>query len=128
MGNVGAIQEVTRDTWEWTTVEQLAQDIRYACRTLRPMTAERGAHFLRVIGRLGPDSTLEAAQAELDVIAAALAGEYPDDSGGRGIRVASELETLDSPTCCWPALPAEAVKSRCARRSALPGGGSSVSC
>ena len=26
---------MTRDTWGWTTLEQLAQDVRYACRTLR---------------------------------------------------------------------------------------------
>ena len=35
LGNVGLIKEVTRDTWGWTTLEQLAQDVRYACRTLR---------------------------------------------------------------------------------------------
>ena len=34
-GNVGVITEVTRDMWGWTVVEQLWQDVRYACRTLR---------------------------------------------------------------------------------------------
>ncbi|HEV2983053.1 MAG TPA: ABC transporter permease, partial [Vicinamibacterales bacterium] len=75
----------------WVT---LAEDARVDHPEDPPMTAERGAHFLKVIGRLGPHSTLQAAQAELDVIAAALAREYPDDNGGRGVRVASQLETL----------------------------------
>ena len=35
LGNLPLIKEVTRDTWGWTTVEQILQDIRYACRTLR---------------------------------------------------------------------------------------------
>jgi len=35
VGNLGLIKEVTRDIWGWTAVEHVAQDIRYACRTLR---------------------------------------------------------------------------------------------
>ena len=34
-GNVQLVHEVTRDTWGWKPIEQLAQDVRYACRTLR---------------------------------------------------------------------------------------------
>ena len=34
-GNVGVVQEHVRDAWGWTMVEQLAQDVRYAMRTLR---------------------------------------------------------------------------------------------
>jgi predicted permease len=34
-GNVGAVQEQVRDEWGWTMVEQLAQDVRFAIRTMR---------------------------------------------------------------------------------------------
>ena len=34
-GSVQLVHEVTRDTWGWKPIEQLAQDVRYACRTLR---------------------------------------------------------------------------------------------
>ncbi len=47
----------------------------------------RGARFLEVVGRLRPGATLEAAQADLAVIAARLAGDYPDSNKGRGVMV-----------------------------------------
>jgi predicted permease len=34
-GNVGHAREVTREQWGWTWLEQLAQDVRYALRSLR---------------------------------------------------------------------------------------------
>src|SRR5260370_29752392 len=34
LGNVALIQEDTRATWGWTTLEQLGQDVRYAVRTM----------------------------------------------------------------------------------------------
>ena len=34
LGNVGLIKEVTRDTWGWTTLERLMQDLRYGLRIL----------------------------------------------------------------------------------------------
>src|SRR6185436_18941561 len=34
-GNVPLVKETTRDTWGWTTLEQILQDVRYACRMLR---------------------------------------------------------------------------------------------
>jgi predicted permease len=45
-----------------------------------PMTAQRGADTLEVIGRLRPNATLEQAKAELDVIARNLAKQYPDSN------------------------------------------------
>jgi predicted permease len=45
-----------------------------------PMTAQRGADTLEVIGRLRPNVTLEQAKAELDVIARNLAKQYPDSN------------------------------------------------
>jgi predicted permease len=35
LGNLGRVQEETRAAWGWTLVEQLAQDLRYAARTIR---------------------------------------------------------------------------------------------
>jgi putative ABC transport system permease protein len=34
-GNVARLREETRDTWGWTSVERLIQDIRYGLRTMR---------------------------------------------------------------------------------------------
>jgi putative ABC transport system permease protein len=40
--------------------------------------AERGGHFLRVVGRLAPGVSLPAAQAQMDTIATRLQQRYPD--------------------------------------------------
>jgi putative ABC transport system permease protein len=71
-----------------------AEDARVDSPGDTPMTAERGAHFLKVIGRLRPSASLGSAQAEMDVIAAALARDHPDENSHRGVRVTSELERL----------------------------------
>jgi len=34
LGNLALVQEDTRATWGWTMLEQLGQDLRYACRTM----------------------------------------------------------------------------------------------
>ncbi len=59
-----------------------------------PVTAQRGAHFLRVIGRLKPGVTLEQAQADLTTIASRLEQQYPDTNTRRGLRVDSALSAL----------------------------------
>jgi putative ABC transport system permease protein len=71
-----------------------AQDARVDDPGDRPMTAQRGAHFLNVIGRLRPSASIASAQAEFDVIAADLARAYPDDDRRRGVRVLGELDRL----------------------------------
>ncbi|HEU4766576.1 MAG TPA: ABC transporter permease, partial [Pyrinomonadaceae bacterium] len=48
-----------------------------------PVTEQRGAHFLRVIGRLKPGVTEDQAQAELAAIGARLAQQYPDENTNR---------------------------------------------
>ena len=74
----------------WVTV---AQDAR-AEPGDTPITTERGAHFIRVIGRLRSGTAVAAAQSELDAVAAALAREYPDENGTRGIVLTPELDRL----------------------------------
>jgi len=61
----------------------------------QPMTAERGAHFLAVIGRLNPGVTSDQAQADLEVIARNLSTQYPDSNRHFvGAVVTTELENL----------------------------------
>jgi putative ABC transport system permease protein len=59
-----------------------------------PITEERGAHYIKVIGRLQPGVSLAAAQSEIDGIAASLAREYPNDNATRGVLLTPELDRL----------------------------------
>lgn len=54
------------------------------------MADERSAHFLRAIARMKPGVTLAEAQANLDVITAALAKQYPDSDKYFRAHVTSE--------------------------------------
>ena len=58
------------------------------------VTGQRGAHFLRVIGRLKPGVTEEQAQAELTAIAARLEQQYPDTNTNKSLRLESALTAL----------------------------------
>lgn len=49
-----------------------------------PAIATRPQHWVRVVGRVGPDIALEAAQAEMAGIMADLEVEYPGDNANRG--------------------------------------------
>src|SRR5215510_2926939 len=71
----------------WTTIaDDAAGD--------SPLTAQRGAHFLRAIGRLKPGISEAQAQAEADAIAARLEQQYPDTNTHKGIQVESALHAL----------------------------------
>jgi putative ABC transport system permease protein len=59
-----------------------------------PATAQRGAHFLRLIGRLKPGVSKSQAQAEADTIGARLAQQYPDTNTNKGIRIEPTLQAL----------------------------------
>ena len=63
----------------WTSLGQDAQ----AQAGDRPATAQRGQHMMDVIGRLKSGVSLNQAQAEMNVIAEALAKQYPNDNGKR---------------------------------------------
>src|SRR6266568_654024 len=75
----------------WTTI---AAD-REAPPGDQPITEQRGAHLLRALGRLKPGVSIEQARADLDVIAQALAKQYPDtNTNTRRASVRPALETL----------------------------------
>jgi len=59
-----------------------------------PISSQRGAHFLNIIGRLKPGVGQAQAQAEVDTIAQRLEQQYPDTNTHKGIRVESALTAL----------------------------------
>ena len=71
----------------WTTVAQDREG-------KEPVTDERGAHYLNVIGRLKPGITKEQAQAEMTAISARLEQQYPDKNLHKGSLVEPALEAL----------------------------------
>jgi putative ABC transport system permease protein len=60
---------------------------------LFPDESTRSAHNYRVVGRLKSGATVRQAQADMDLVAARLAKEYPDDRD-EGIRVTPLLDFL----------------------------------
>ena len=60
------------------------------------MLASRGDHDANVVGRLRPGVTLQAAQAELKLIGAALARQYPDTNYHVGAKIAPLADDLVS--------------------------------
>jgi putative ABC transport system permease protein len=71
----------------WTTISEDASGET-------PITNQRGAHFLQVIGRLKPGITQDKAQAEIAAIAARLEQQYPDTNTHKSLRLGSALKEL----------------------------------
>ncbi|HEY8413158.1 MAG TPA: ABC transporter permease, partial [Pyrinomonadaceae bacterium] len=71
----------------WTTIAADAEG-------KSPVTAARGAHFLRVIARLKPNVTPEQAQSEITAIAARLEQQYPDQNTHKSLRLEAALSAL----------------------------------
>jgi len=71
----------------WTTIADDAAG-------KEPVTAQRGAHFLRLIGRLKAGITQTQAQADADTIGARLSQQYPDNNTNKGIRIEPTLKAL----------------------------------
>ena len=53
----------------------------------------RGAHYLRVMGRLREGATPEQARAELDALAARLQAQYPNSNAGRSFKIETVVES-----------------------------------
>jgi putative ABC transport system permease protein len=53
---------------------------------------ERGANYLRVVGRLKPGVNIEQAQSEMTAIGQRLEQQYPNNNAGRGVRLVSLYE------------------------------------
>jgi putative ABC transport system permease protein len=76
----------------WTT---LAQDAETSDPKSKPMTAQRGATFLRIVARLKNGVTISQARSQMDVLAASLAKQFPDDDGNRtSTMLTPQLEDL----------------------------------
>jgi putative ABC transport system permease protein len=71
----------------WTTVAGDASG-------KEPVTEQRGAHFLHVIGRLKPGVTQEQAQADVNTIGSRLEQQYPDTNTHMGVRVEPSLRAI----------------------------------
>ncbi|HEX3129900.1 MAG TPA: ABC transporter permease, partial [Thermoanaerobaculia bacterium] len=56
--------------------------------------ANRGSHFLAVVGRLKPGISLEAATGQLATVAARLEAQYPNQQAGRSVLVQPLRETV----------------------------------
>lgn len=59
-----------------------------------PVTASRGGHFIRAVGRLRAGRSVDEARAELSAIASRLEREFPADNTNRGVAVAPLHDAL----------------------------------
>ena len=62
--------------------------------TTRDLTTQRGAHYLTVVGRLLPDVSVEAAEADMIAIAARLEEQYPETNLAWSARVQPLHESI----------------------------------
>jgi predicted permease len=75
----------------WTTSAVDAVPIKNT--TDPPLTAQRGAGFLNVIGRLKPGITMEAASAQMNLLVASLAKQYTEGRTAQ-VSVQPEIEAI----------------------------------
>jgi putative ABC transport system permease protein len=71
-----------RNTELWTPMAFAAQDAQ-----------QHGGHYIQVIGRLKPGSSIEQTQEEMSTIAGRLAEQYPNTNAGWGVKVIPLLES-----------------------------------
>lgn len=95
-------QTVRANEEVYTIVGVMAPDFRLSFSAGQPeqiyvplvRDPSRSHGFLRVIGRLRPEARRPAAQAEMDVITAGLARQYPSTNQGSGARIVPLAEAL----------------------------------
>ena len=75
----------------WVT---MAEDARVETPADTPMTRQRGAHFIQVVGRMRAGIGLERVQAEFRSLAAALAQSDPEDHANRGSLVTLQRDAV----------------------------------
>jgi putative ABC transport system permease protein len=76
------------DLWTTIAVERVTEDGD------KPITVQRGAHFLSAIARLKPGASLAQANAEFAGISQALAKQYPDTNLHLGLRAEPALDAM----------------------------------
>jgi len=76
-----------------TVIGVMPPDVRFPGRMIDvwiplrpPSEPDRGAHYMYVLGRLRPGATIAQADAQLDAVMKRLAGEFPRDYEGFGVR------------------------------------------
>ena len=57
--------------------------------------ADRNNGYLKIVGRIRPGVSLAEAQAQMNTIAARLAGQFPDTNAGHGVRVVTVVRDLN---------------------------------
>ncbi len=61
-----------------------------------PAQPNRGAHFIRAVGRLKDGVTVDEARAEIETIAARLEQQYPNENTDQGVRLNPLLDSMVS--------------------------------
>ncbi len=82
------IQSKPIELWTTILVDMITTD------QSKPITTQRGAHYLGAIARLKPHVSLQQARAELETLANAQAKQYPDTNKYRGATAEPELDRL----------------------------------
>ena len=110
-------RSMTLDGVPYTIVGVLPQGWRHpgarsGMDILLPLQEEEGwsrySHYLRGLGRMAPDVTLEQAQNDFSAVAASLDSEFPDSNEGWGVSMSALEEILTRQarpqlSCYWAA-------------------------
>jgi predicted permease len=59
-----------------------------------PLPAQRGAHYIRAVGRLKPGVTMQQADADAHAIGGALEKQYPDTNGHLSLMIQPEIDSM----------------------------------
>ncbi len=78
----------------WTTMSGEPGLVDVAPGDDKPLSEQRGAHFLNVIGRLAPGFTVQQANADAAGIGAALEKQFPDTNGHLTLGLQPQIDAL----------------------------------